>query len=248
MITLSDRDLQDFQEVVDWKTGMQMPDGRVLGVEGKRGKVSKGNDSRVALVKNMIDPAHGTVLEVGCCEGIHTLQLAAVAKHVTALDVRPKNIVCTLTRLFVHDIKNVSVKLADARFLDAKEGHYDVLFHVGVLYHLMDPVEHLFAIRDLADSLVLDTHVTHADTSFPRDDIRHGNKTYRAHLYREGGWADVFSGVEPASRWLDQDALVEVLRDAGYASVEVVQERAERNGPRVCIVAHRQAQTARHAA
>lgn len=248
MITLSDRDLQDFQTVVDWKTGMELPDGRVLGVEGKRGKVSRGNDSRVALVKNMIDSAHGTVLEVGCCEGIHTLQLAAVARHVTALDVRPKNIVCTLTRLFVHDIKNVTIKLADARFLDAKEGHYDVLFHVGVLYHLMDPVEHLFAIRDLADSLVLDTHVTHADTNFPRDDIRHGNKTYRAHLYREGGWDDVFSGVEPASRWLDQDALVEVLRDAGYASVEVVQERAERNGPRVCIVAHRKAQAARHAA
>jgi hypothetical protein len=162
--------------------------------------------------------------------------------------VRPKNIVCTLTRLFVHEIQNVTVKLADVRFLDAKQGHFDVLFHVGVLYHLMDPVEHLFAIRDLAESLVLDTHVTLADTTFARDDIHYGGKTYRAHLYREGGWADVFSGVEPASRWLDQGALVEVLHDAGYASVEVVGERLERNGPRVCIVAHRKAHAGRQAA
>jgi len=248
MIPLTDRDLQDFQEALDWKTGMELPDGRILGVAGKRGKVSKANDSRVALVANLIDPRQGTVLEVGCCEGIHTVQLAAVAKHVTALDVRAKNVLCTLARLFVHDIHNVTVRLHDARQLSSASEHFDVLFHVGVLYHLMDPVEHLFAVRDLADNLVLDTHVTHDDTNFPRDDIHYQGQTYRAHVYREGGWADVFSGVEPASRWLHQDALVQVLRDAGYASVDVVGERLERNGPRVCIVARRKAQAGRHAA
>ena len=249
MIALTDRELQDFQEAVDWKTGMQLPDGRVLGIDGKRGKLTIGIDPRVELFEQMFESADKRVLEVGCCEGIHTVQLARVCQHVTALEVRPKNIVGTLVRAFVHDTDNVKVKLADARDLNGDDEQFDAVFHVGVLYHLMDPVEHLCKLGELADRLLLDTHVCLDDTTFERSDETYNGKTYRSYVYgSEAGWRDMFSGLEPESRWLHVDALQEALRDAGFDDVNLIEQRIERNGPRVTIIAQRSAVEAKQAA
>jgi tRNA (mo5U34)-methyltransferase len=240
MIPLTDLELQGFQTALDWKTGLQLPDGRLLGVAGKRGKVSVGVDPRVQLVADRLQPRHKHILELGCCEGIHTVQLARICRHVTALEVRPSNIACALVRLFVHDVHNATVKLWDVRDLDESFGRFEILFHVGVLYHLIDPVEHLFRIRELANELVLDTHVCLDDTRFPRADVTYDGRTYRAHLYEgESGWFERFSGLEPNSRWLHRDALLQVLRDAGFATADLVDERIERNGPRVTLLARR---------
>jgi hypothetical protein len=45
--------------------------------------------------------------------------------------------------------------------------------------------------------------------------------------------------MEDNSRWLLEDDLVRVLRDIGFATVEVAERRDERNGPRVLIHAER---------
>lgn len=242
MIPITDHQLQDFQEALDWKTGLTLPDGRVLGVAGKRGKTCDGLDSRVRLIAERLEPADKTILEVGFCEGVHTVQLAQICKNVVALEVRPRNVACALVRLFVHGVENAKLVLKDVRDLDDRFGRFDILFHVGVLYHLMNPVEHLFKIRNLAGDLLLDTHYSNDDTRFERSDIWHAGKSYRAFLYRgEGGWSDAFSGLEAASAWLHREALLELLHDVGFESVEVVRDRIERNGPRICLLARRQA-------
>ncbi len=237
MIPLTDRELQDFQTVLDWKTGMRLPDGRALGVPGKRGKISAGIDFRVQAVAERLRSAGKTVLEVGCCEGIHTVQLAQVCKRVVAAEVRPKNIVGTLVRLFVHGATNVQVLMRDVRELDGRWGRFDIVFHVGVLYHLPDPVEHLFRVRGLGGDLLLDTHYGNDDTPFGRTTVHHAGRAYAAFQVGEAGWEDQFAGVEPTSLWLHRQALLDVLRDAGYVGVEVVRDRVERNGPRITILA-----------
>ncbi len=240
MISLTDQQLHDFQGAVQWKTGMLLPDGRVLGVPGKRGGITQRIDFRVAEVARRMDPATKTILEVGCCEGIHTVQLAQICRRVVALEVRPKNIVATLTRLFVHGVENAKVVLADVRDLDSSFGSFDVVFHVGVLYHLMQPVEHVHRLSRLADTLLLDTHYCRDDTKFRRSDEQFDGKDYRAFLYTgEGGWADMFSGVENTSRWLHQQALLDAVRDAGYDALEIISDRIERNGPRMTLLARR---------
>src|SRR5205807_1924013 len=134
------------------------------------------------------DSRDKTVLEVGCNEGYHTAQLSRICKHVTAFDVRPHNVVSTLVNLFVQDVRNARVALLDARDLDSSFGTFDIIFHVGVLYHLLDPVTHLFKIADVADDLILDTHYCRDDTTFERSDLTHNGKTYRAHYFAEGTW------------------------------------------------------------
>jgi SAM-dependent methyltransferase len=239
MISLSDQQYRDFQSLLDWKTGIRLPDGRVLGVPRKGTFIVERQDHRVALLAERFQTAEKSVLELGCLEGSHTVQLARVCREVTAVDVRPKNIVCTLTQLFVHGIRNVEVKLADAEQFDESLGRFDVIFHVGVLYHLVDPVAHLFRIARMADDLLLDTHVCLDDTRFKPADLCQDGRTYRAYWYKEHGWRDVFSGIAPRSRWLHRDALLESLRDAGYQEIEVIETRLERNGPRVCVLARR---------
>src|SRR5262245_23247709 len=239
MVPLTDQQLADFQAALAWKTGAEIPDGRTLGTPGKRGQVTRGLDPRVQAVRDRLDSADKTVLEVGCCEGIHTVQLAQVCKQVVALDVRPHNIACALTRLFVHNVTNARLLLQDVRDLDERFGRFDVLFHVGVLYHLSDPVDHLRRAAPLADALLLDTHYADDSLPFPPATLQSGDRTYNGRVYQEGIWSDVFSGVEPTSFWLDRDDLLGLLGDVGFDAVEVLDDRRERNGPRFTVLARR---------
>jgi SAM-dependent methyltransferase len=239
VIPLSDRQLDDLQQALAWETGFRLPDGRVLGVAGKRGAVSEGRDFRVQLLADRGVLAGKRVLELGCAEGIHTVQLGELAEEVVAVEVRPKNIACALVRLFVHEVENARLVLEDVRDVDDGFGSFDVVFHVGVLYHLPDPVEHLFRISGMADVLLLDTHYETDATKRPRADLTREGKSYQAYLYREGGWRDAFSGVEDTSRWLERESLLELVQDVGFDQVEIVSDRIERNGSRITMLATR---------
>lgn len=239
MTSLTDAQLRELQEAVAWESGMPLPDGRILGIAGKRGGLTAVRDPRVQLVVDRLDPEAKTILEFGCHEGNHTVQLAEVAGEVVALDVRPKNVVAALVRLWAHDVRNARVVLKDVREVDHRFGAFDILFHVGVLYHLDDPVEHVFRIARMAPALVLDTHYANSSAAAKRSDLDREGKIYRACLVDEGGWESSFSGVESASRWLFRDSLTDLVADAGFHEIDVVSDRTERNGPRLTLVARR---------
>jgi len=241
MTPLTDRQLQDFQTALAWKTGYELPDGRFLGAPGKRGSMVRGSDLRVRAVREQFRPAGKRILEVGCCEGGLTVQLAPLCAEIVALDVRPANIAAALVRAFVHGVHNVRFGLADVSELGAEFGTFDIVFHVGVLYHLADPAGHLGRIAALAPDLILDTHFADESLDWPKATVAHAHGHYEGRLYREGDWSDAFSGVQPTSTWLMKDDLLRVLRDVGYESVEVLEVRKERNGPRITLIARRPA-------
>jgi tRNA (mo5U34)-methyltransferase len=237
----TDRQLSGFQSAVAWKTGYELPDGRALGVPGKRGNVARGLDPRVRAVIEHFEPAGKRILEIGCCEGGHTVQLASVCAEVVGLDVRPHNIAAALVRAFVHGAKNVRIGLADVREIEREYGTFDIIFHVGVLYHLDNPVSHLARMAALAPDLILDTHYADESLDWPATELRHGAHRYAARLYQEGGWDDVFSGVQPTSAWLLRRDLLRSLSDVGYETITVLDDRMERNGPRLTLIARRAA-------
>ena len=87
---------------------------------------------------------------IGCFEGNHTCTLSALAKRVIAVDSRIEHVIKTLVRCAMFDQK------PDVLCLDLEEDvpakldlHCDVLHHVGVLYHLTDPVSHLLKMGKL---------------------------------------------------------------------------------------------------
>ncbi|MFO0810882.1 MAG: methyltransferase domain-containing protein [Gemmataceae bacterium] len=241
MAPLTDGQLADFQTAFDWRTGYALPDGRPLGVPGKRGDVARGVDPRVQAVVERFAPAGKRILEIGCCEGGHTVQLAAVCGEVVGLDVRPHNVAGALIRSFAHGVRNARFALADVRELGHEFGTFDIVFHVGVLYHLDDPAGHLARIAALAPDLILDTHYANDTLAWPEVTASHAGRHYAAKRYREGGWEDVFSGVQPTSTWLMRDDLLRLIGDVGYRTVEVIDDRNERNGPRLTLVARRPA-------
>jgi len=109
---------------------------------------------------------------------------------------------------------------------------------VGVLYHLKDPVRHLLEIgRYIRAGVMLDTH--YAEEAEARLTYQVDGREFRYKRYGELGHEDVFSGLYPHSKWLPLPTIVSLLEETGFGRVDVVETRAERNGPRVLLFAAR---------
>jgi tRNA (mo5U34)-methyltransferase len=239
MIELSDQQLEEFNHTLPWEVAEMLPDGRILGKTGSLGARVTELDFRIAEIDARLGLSGKTVLELGSHEGYFTVQLAKRCKHVTAVEIRPSKVVCALVRNFVHDLHNVKLCLTDVRDVGADFGRFDIVVHLGVLYHLSNPVEHLYKIRDLSDNLLLCTQYCDETTAFQRSDIRFGNRSYRAHVYREHGWKDSWSGVESTSLWLYRDDVLALVRDVGYESCEVLKDWTASGHPRLTVLARR---------
>lgn len=234
----TDAQLAEFQAAHPWKTSRPLADGRVFG-EGKGAFGSVPTDPRVELVRKHIGDGK-RVLEIGACEGQHSVLLAQFCKEVCAVEVRPRNVVGALIRQFLWGVRNVNNVVVDARGLDSALGHFDLIFHVGVLYHLLNPVEHLHSLKGFGDALLLDTHyATDECVKMPQSTITWQDRTWQTRKFREGGWNDVFSGVDDWSEWLQKDDLLQLVRDLGFPRIEVFRDVVERNGPRIGLIARR---------
>ncbi|MGE0742050.1 MAG: class I SAM-dependent methyltransferase [Hyphomonadaceae bacterium] len=236
----SDSDLAEINKILDWHAAAELPDGRLLGRldrnPGKRNEPARVPDPRIRWLNRAVKLKGKSVLEIGCFEGIHTIGLKHFTDSVTAIDVRPQNVVKTLTRLSWHGL-SANVYQFDADRIGGDFPKYDVIFHFGVLYHMLRPVEHLINLGAHCDYLYLDTHVA-ADSDMLMS-FAVGENVYDGVRRNEGGWSSPFAGTEDAALWLTRDSLMRALRDAGFVDMQILQDRAERNGPRLLILAWR---------
>lgn len=239
---LSDADLTELNRLLRWNSFVVDRHGRRFGGvawQGKRDRPEIIPDPRIVLLNERFALADKHVIEFGCFEGGHTIALSTFAGRVTAVDGRMENVVKTIVRtalfgyhptVFKYDLEQLP---AQVELLGA-----DVLHHVGVLYHLADPVRHLLEIgRYIRLGLMLDTH--HASEDAARSSYVVNGTRFRYQRYQELGHKDVFSGMRAHSKWITLDDIVGLLRQAGFPRVEVVQSRVERNGPRVLLFASR---------
>ncbi len=241
---LTDDELADLNRLLPWSCFTVDNRGRRFGDSawtGKREDPQVIPDRRIVLLDERLGLAGSHVLEIGCFEGVHTIALCQRGGRVTAVDARVENVVKTVVRcafygfhpdVFTCDVESAAAP-AELAALDV-----DLVHHVGVLYHLRDPVSHVRHLGAVAGrGLLLDTHV--AAVGEATDQVVIDGETYSYKRYEEGGRAEVFSGVYDHAKWLPLDTLTGLLRGAGFSAVEVVEERAERNGPRVLILASR---------
>lgn len=235
-ISVTDEDLDEVNNMLDWHAGTLLPDGRLLGrlerTPGKRTRPDTVPDERIILLNRRVPLRGRSVLEIGCFEGIHTLGLCQFSDDVTAVDVRPSNVIKTMARLSWHGT-HAKVFLADAEEIDETFGDFDVVFHIGVLYHLMHPVAHLEALAKMTGHLFLDTHVAALDGDIL--EVETDGLVVRGSYRREGGWSDPFSGKDERSLHLTLDSLEAVLDQAGFIYRNLIEQRDERHGPRVLI-------------
>lgn len=239
---LTDKELSELNRLLNWQCYVLDGHGRLFGNiawGGKRSEPQTIPDRRIALMNERFHLADKHVLEVGCFEGVHTVGLSMFAQKVTAIDSRIENVVKTIVRcamfgcspvVFKHDVEEQAA--------NAKMPEVDVVHHVGVLYHLQDPVGHLIELGRYARSgIMLDTHYCREEEA--RDEYEVGGKCYRYKKYGESGYQDVFSGMYDHAKWLRLDDIRMVLREAGFGRVDEFETRQERNGPRVLLFAER---------
>jgi len=239
-IAPSDADLHEINQLLDWHAGAPLPDGRILGsIERKPSKHAAPGvipDARIRLLNKLTPLKNKKVLEIGCFEGIHTAGLKTFDCDLTAIDVRPQNVIKTLTRLSWHGL-SAEVFQYDAEAIEPSFPQFDIVFHIGVLYHMMRPVQHLHNIVHIGELLFLDTHVATEGPDVKSFDV--GGKTYRGQAYVEGGWKNPFSGKDPSALWLTEESLMDALAHAGFAQTRLLQRRDERNGLRLLVLAGR---------
>jgi 2-polyprenyl-3-methyl-5-hydroxy-6-metoxy-1,4-benzoquinol methylase len=236
-LKIPDSTLSEINSMLDWRAGTLL-DGRILGrlgvTPGKRTSPGRIPDYRIEKLHQLVNLTGKSILEVGCFEGIHTLGLKLYSDDVTAIDIRPLNVVKTLARLSMHGA-NAKVFVADVEELSAEFGQFDVVFHCGVLYHLMSPVEHLLSLGPVCNTIFLDTHVARDEAAII--ERKAGEFLYRGAYHGEADWLDPFSGKDAQSFWLTKESLREALLGAGFSLLTLIEDREERNGPRVAILA-----------
>lgn len=239
---LEDAELTELNAALPWNCFTVDGRGRRFGAAARTGKRDEPQavpDPRIAALHQRFNLEDASVLEIGCFEGVHTAGLCGFAREVTAVDGRVENVVKTIVRtammgyhpaVFLCDVED---ERQAARLPDV-----DVVHHVGVLYHLKDPVAHLAAVaRRTRRVMMLDTHFAHPGDA--NASLTSGGRTYRCRRYREFGHADVFSGMYEHSMWMMLDDLTAILAAAGLTKSEIVERRDERNGPRVLLYAAR---------
>lgn len=245
---LSDDELQELNRMLRWNCFTVDANGRRFGRRarpGKRDAPQPVPDRRLKILDEAFGLAGKHVLEVGCFEGIHTVGLCRHAARVTAIDSRVEHVVKTVVRCALFDTHPTVFKCdLDMPSDVARLPQVDIVHHVGVLYHLVDPVAHLFDIAERAsEGLMIDTHV--ARPGEDRLTYTARGRTYAYRHYREGGKAEMFAGMGDHAKWLSIDTLLTLLREAGFGDTTLHEEREERNGLRVLVLARRDS-TPRH--
>ena len=236
-VKLNDEDLAEINQMLPWFAGTELADGRLLGSltarPGKRELVQPIPDKRIRQLNETENLAGKTVLEIGCFEGIHTLGLCSFGADVTAVDLRPLNVIKTAARLACYGY-SAAVFPLDVEDPGVELPQFDIVFHCGVLYHLENPVTHLDRLLPRCRAIYLDTHVA-AETD--EDAVLEvGERVFRGHHHYEAGWADPFSGRGSGAFWLRTSDLVALLDKAGF-DTDIWSERDERNGRRVGLFA-----------
>jgi 2-polyprenyl-3-methyl-5-hydroxy-6-metoxy-1,4-benzoquinol methylase len=239
---LSDADLKRLNDMLPWQCFTLDAKGRRFGKPAsaiKRSRPQVIPDRRIAELNRRFPLAGQSVLEVGCFEGIHTIALAGYGARVTAIDSRIENVTKTMVRTWSFGFAPTVFKCDVEQESDfSRVPDVDITHHMGVLYHLVDPVGHLQRLlARTRRAVMLDTHYARdeeATKSYQVDGTAYGYKRYR-----EGGRNDAFSGMYDHAKWLTLATLESVLKVAGFPNVDVAQRRDERNGARALIFADR---------
>lgn len=239
---LSDEDLARLNDMLPWKCFTADSSGRRFGSaawKGKRDTPQQIPDQRIAEMDRLFDLQNRSVLEVGCFEGIHTIGIAQCGAKVYAIDSRIENVVKTMVRTSMFGYTpQVFVSNLEEESDVARLPTVDFVHHVGVLYHLKDPVSHLLKLANIAkDGLLLDTH--YATSEMANSCYVINGREYRYFSYREKGRNEVFSGMYDHAKWLLLDDIKEILTQIGFSDIRVSKDFHQRNGPRVTLFAAR---------
>ena len=168
------------------------------------------------------------ILDLGCLDGIYSIECALQGAHVLGIDVRKGHIEKCLLAKRALQLENLDFRTGDVRAILAEPmDPFDVILCSGLLYHLnapdvFDVIERIYE-RTLRVA-IFDTHVSLNPTStvsfreklyHGHTAIEHGDNATPADI-EDAGWS---SFGNRASFWLTRPSLVNALAEIGFSSV-----------------------------
>ena len=180
-------------------------------------------------------PEARRILELGCLEGGHTMELARTpGVRITAVEGRRANLERArwISRLL--GVRGVTFVEADLEERPPSSfGQFDVVFCVGLLYHLPRPWRLVDDLRAAAPGVFMWPHYAAEDEAIDEVDGSPGR------CYEEFGIEDPLSGLSPKSFWPTLDALVQRLLATGYGRVDIIRDEPDNpHGPTITLAAH----------
>ncbi|TWT86092.1 class I SAM-dependent methyltransferase [Neorhodopirellula pilleata] len=239
--SLSSEDLQLLNKILPWNCFVCDSQGRRFGSafsSDKRNAAQAVPDPRIVEFDRRYKLKGQRVLEVGCFEGIHTVALARAGALVTAVDSRIEHVCKTLVRCGLFHVP-VTAHVWDVEQPPPPTLNLDhhFLCHIGVLYHLVDPVSHLMRLLPTVQhGVMLDTHVAPEKADLMSYDVE--GKSYSYFQFTESGRKAPFAGMYDHAKWLATEQLLDIFYVNGF-DADIMEDRDERNGPRVLIHATR---------
>lgn len=180
-------------------------------------------------------PEVATILELGSLEGGHTIALAQRGGVDAVLGVEGRAGNLARARLAARLLEAAKVEFIQADLEKAELalfGKFDAIFCCGLLYHLPEPWRLLRQFPGVGSRAFLWTHYC---LEAEADTIVAG---YAGRMQSEGGLDEPLSGLSSHSFWPTLDGLRQMLRDAGFARLEILgDEREQTDGPAVAIAA-----------
>lgn len=171
------------------------------------------------------------ILELGSHEGSHSLQLAALpgVQMVHGLEGRQQNVDRAEFVRAVYGVENIRFHVVDLEKFDISQfNDCDTIFCSGLLHHLSRPWFVLKAMGSLARYIYLDTHYC--------VECPHERDGFRGRVVRQD-IKNAQDGTAEEAFWLSFQDLVMQLADSGFVIHHIVDNKLNRNGPRVRIVA-----------
>ncbi|MEL6582976.1 MAG: DUF1698 domain-containing protein [Pseudomonadota bacterium] len=237
-VDLDDSAFDRLNALLPWFSFFVDDKGRAAGniyTNRKRHRPDGLNDPRIKNLVALADsPETLTAVEYGCFEGNHTSQLCDAFADVIAIDGRVENCIKTMARTWLLGHRP-DVQLIDLEEIDKPLPEADVCHHVGVLYHLARPIEHLQKVLANTRSLaLLDTQICAPGQENASIEIN--GKAYNVFRYKEPNISFApFAGMVDFAYWLSEATIHELFVESGFSQV-THNLKEERNGQRLSVV------------
>jgi hypothetical protein len=201
-----------------------------------------GDDQRIKYIAYFLDVRQRRVLEIGPLEGHHSVILEKMGvRENISIESRDDNLKkCNRikekyrldhTIFLKHDLELLYKGQEEPQF----SGPFDLVFCLGVLYHVPDPMEALVWMRRQSKTLFLGTHYIEQEDR-PAAVYNHKGKNYCGKWWKED-LANPVDGMSPRSFCPYEEDLIEMLKDAGYSQISILGRDLQNYSPHITILA-----------
>ncbi len=240
----------DHQNAIEIFQGRWATDLSRLNPAWSGGVAELVNDSRPRMAAEYLGSVSRidgmSVLELGPLEGMHTHQLEQLgAGRILAIEANVEAYLKCLVIKEALGMKAAHFMLGDFNlFLASSPERFDMVFCVGVLYHMEDPLTLIRNIGRTTSKCFVWTHYhdpNRLSDRKPEQVVVDGfPATYFRNQYRDRALPQFWGGNKASSSWMLQADIVSAFRHFGFDTVEIiVDEPYSQNGASFCFAASR---------